>query len=228
MTTTPPAPPERRRGRSGGQARPKRLRQHTNPLAFQGDTQRPDWDAVLGGPPQELEVGFGLGELLLARAALHPETRICGVDVRWAYVERVREQVARMPVPPRNLYFAHAEGRMALADWIEPGTIRHLVVYFPDPWFKRRHAKRRFVNPENAALLARALAPGGLLHVATDQEPLAREMMDTFTAEPLLENAAGPGRFAEASGLDAQSGREVEHISRGQRIWRLLFRRRAP
>src|SRR5262245_39145327 len=91
--------------------RPKRLRQHTNPLAFQGATEPPNWDMVLGGPPQELEIGFGLGELLLARAQKHQHVRMCGLDVRWAYVERVREAAALIQPPLQNLYFAHAEAK---------------------------------------------------------------------------------------------------------------------
>lgn len=222
----PPAPAPSRVDPRANRPRPKRLRQHTNPLAFQGATERPDWNAVLGGHPEELEVGFGLGELLLKRAALHPDTRICGVDVRWAYVERVREQAALSPVPLRNLYFVHAEGRLALSRWIDPGTLSSIIVYFPDPWFKKRHAKRRIINPQNVALMSTALRPGGLLHVATDQGPLAAEMMNVLSAEPTLENAVGPGQFAVESTLDASSGREDEHIKRGERIWRLLFRRR--
>ncbi|MEW5854563.1 MAG: tRNA (guanosine(46)-N7)-methyltransferase TrmB [Myxococcota bacterium] len=221
MTEQQPPRPDPRTSRP----RPKRLRQHTNPLAFQGATERPDWGAVLGGPPEELEIGFGLGELLLQRAALRPGSRICGIDVRWAYVERVREEAAQLPRPLKNLYFVHAEGKLALSKWLDPGTLKHVIVYFPDPWFKKRHAKRRIINPEVTSLIADRLAPGGLLHIATDQEPLAHAMMEIVSAEPRLRNVVGPGRFAPESALGAMSGREVEHIRRGERIWRLLFRR---
>ena len=205
--------------------RPKRLRQHTNPLAFQGATERPDWNTVLGGPPEELEIGFGLGELLLDRAAMRPGSRICGIDVRWAYVERVREEAAALPRPLPNLYFVHAEGKLALSKWIDPGTLKHAIVYFPDPWFKKRHEKRRIINPEVVSLIAGALAPRGLLHVATDQEPLGHSMLEIISAEPRLRNVVGPNRFAPESAIGAQSGREIEHIRRGERIWRMLFER---
>jgi tRNA (guanine-N7-)-methyltransferase len=207
--------------------RPKRLRQHTNPLAFQGSRDRPDWDALLGGHPQELEIGFGLGELLLERAAMRPGARICGIDVRWAYVERVREAAAELPQPLPHLHFVHAEGKLALQTWLDEASVSHVVVYFPDPWFKKRHAKRRIINPEVTALITRVLKPGGLLHVATDQEPLAHEMMGLLTETRGLSNVMGAGRFAPYSVLGAMSGREVEHLKRGQRIWRLTFRREA-
>ncbi len=205
--------------------RPKRLRQHTNPLAFQGATARPDWNALLGGQPQELEIGFGLGELLLARAQMRPGVRMVGVDVRWAYVERVREELARRDTPLPHLYFVHAEGKLALEQWLDPASLDTAVVYFPDPWFKKRHHKRRIINPTVAALLARALKPGGILHVATDQEMLAHSMMEVLTATPGLHNTMGVNRFAPYGILGAQSGREEEHIRRGQHIWRLTFTR---
>lgn len=215
------AAPDRRTQRP----RPKRLRQHTNPLAFQGATERPDWDTLLGGQPQELEIGFGLGELLLDRARQRPGARIVGVDVRWAYVERVREELARLDVPLPHLYFVHAEGRLVLEKWLNPASLETVVVYFPDPWFKKRHHKRRIINPVVTSLLARVLKPGGMLHVATDQEPLAHAMMEVLTATPGLRNVMGVNRFAPYGILGAQSGREEEHTRRGQRIWRLTFTR---
>jgi tRNA (guanine-N7-)-methyltransferase len=210
-----------------GSPKLKRLRQHTNPLAFQGLQQRPDWTALLGGPPRELEIGFGLGELVLARAAARREVRVCGLDVRWAYVQRARALALACEPPLGNLALLHAEGKLALTSWFDAASLDDVVVYFPDPWFKRRHAKRRFIRTDTVPLLARVLADGGRLHVATDQEPLAREMLSLLEAEPALQNAEGPGRFAEHSVLGAQSGREVDHESRGERIWRLLFTRRS-
>jgi tRNA (guanine-N7-)-methyltransferase len=206
--------------------RPRRLRQHTNPLAFQGATDCPNWQLVLGGPPQELEIGFGLGELLLARAAMRPSSRICGIDVRWAYVERVREAISRNNLQLPNLHFIHAEGTLALTRWIASESLEHVIVYFPDPWFKKRHAKRRIIRRDTAALIAQALTSGGLVHIATDQAPLAAEMMTILSAEPLLMNVMGGGKFAPRSVLGCMSGREEEHLRRGEPIWRLIFCRR--
>lgn len=204
----------------------KRLRQHTNPLAFQGRMEVPDWNAVLGGLPEELEIGFGLGELLLERAKAHPATRILGVDVRWAYVECVRLQVRELPEPRPRLHTEHAEGKWVLRHWIPEGSLNHAVVYFPDPWFKKKHAKRRFLTSETVALLARGLKPGGLLHVATDQELLGRDLLPMCEAEPTLRNIEGEGRFAPLSRLGAMSGREVKHLERGEAIWRITLEKR--
>jgi tRNA (guanine-N(7)-)-methyltransferase len=223
MTPTPTDPPKPDRRTS--RPRPKRLRQHTNPLAFQGATQRPDWATVLGGHPQELEIGFGLGELLLARAQMRPGVRICGIDVRWAYVERVREAAAALPSPPRNLHFVHAEGKLALSSWLDEGSLDQVLVYFPDPWFKNRHHKRRIVRSDTATLMARVLKRRGLLNVATDQQMLAVDIMEVLSAEPSLRNVMGAGRFAPFSWVGATSGREDEHTSRGERIWRLIFQK---
>jgi tRNA (guanine-N7-)-methyltransferase len=113
-----------------------------------------------------------------------------------------------------------------LRDGLAPGALAGAYLFFPDPWHKTRHHKRRIVQPAFVDLLGRALRPGGVFHAATDWEDYARHMMLVLSASPEVENAAGPGRYAPRP-----DDRPLTHFEqRGQRlghgVWDLVFLRR--
>ena len=109
---------------------------------------------------------------------------------------------------------------------IADAALSEIRIYFPDPWHKKRHSKRRLIQPGFAKLLARKLAPGGLLHLATDWEPYAEHMWDVLDAEPALENRAGPRDYFPRPAWRPQTHFEARGLRLGHGVWDLLYLRR--
>ena len=141
--------------------------------------------------PVVLEIGFGDGAHLLARAGAEGQRDFLGVEVHRPGVGRVLNRAATANLA--NLRVACHDAVEVLRDWLEPGSLTEIVIYFPDPWPKKRHHKRRLVQPAFLALAASRLAPQGLLKLATDWAPYAEHMAATLAGEPSLRNTAGEG-----------------------------------
>jgi len=108
---------------------------------------------------------------------------------------------------------------------VADGRLDEVRIYFPDPWHKKRHHKRRLVQPEFVALLARKLKPGGLLHLATDWEDYARQMIEVCGAEAALRNRAGIGGTIDRPQWRRQTHFETRGLKLGHGVWDLLFER---
>ncbi len=174
----------RRRGRlTSGQARAFAEHAHAYRLADPGDCR----------PPVLLEVGFGMGHALAEFAAGHPDWTCVGVDVYQPGIGSLILQCEREGLG--NVRIVEDDVRSVLPAWPE-ASVRRVAVYFPDPWPKARHHKRRLVQPSFAAAVGRVLEPGGRVFLATDWAPYAERMLEVMDAEPTLVNAAGPGAFA--------------------------------
>ena len=176
--------------------------------------------------PVVLEIGFGNGDHLLARAQAEPDKDFLGVEVHRPGVGRVlnRAQAAGL----RNLRVACHDAVEVLRDWLPEGELAEIVVYFPDPWPKKRHHKRRLVQPEFARLAASRLAPGGLLKLATDWADYAAHMRATLDAEPLLRNVAGAGGFMPRPQERAVTRFETRGMKLGHQVFDLAYTRVAP
>lgn len=140
--------------------------------------------------PVVMEIGFGNGEHLLARAQAEPDRDFLGVEVHRPGAGRVmnRAQAAGLS----NLRVACDDAVEVLRDWLPERSLAEILVYFPDPWPKKRHHKRRLVAPAFAALAASRLVAGGLLKLATDWAHYAGQMQAVLDAEPLLEGGVVP------------------------------------
>ena len=164
-----------------------------------------------------LEIGSGMGETTLEIARAHPETDFVAVEVHAPGVGSLLNAIEREQLT--NLRVIRHDALDVLEHMVGDGTLAAIHLFFPDPWPKKRHHKRRMVQPAFAALAARKLAPGGILHAATDWPDYADYMQEVFSKEPLLEPAA--------AGFAARPVTKFE--SRGQRlghpIRELLFRR---
>jgi tRNA (guanine-N7-)-methyltransferase len=173
--------------------------------------------------PVVMEIGFGNGEHLLARAQAEPEKDFFGVEVHRPGAGRVmnRAQAAGLA----NVRVACTDAVEVLRDWLPERCLAQLVVYFPDPWPKKRHHKRRLVQPAFAALAASRLVPGGLLMLATDWAEYAAHMRATLDAEPLLENLAGAAGFAPRPAARPLTRFEQRGMKLGHEVFDLAYRR---
>lgn len=135
--------------------------------------------------PLVVEIGGGVGEATAALAATRPEVNILALEV-WG--PGVAEGLGRVgEVGATNVRFSSVDAVWTLEHLVAPGSISELWTFFPDPWHKKRHHKRRLVNPEYAAMIASRLAPGGLWRLATDWADYAEQMVEVLDAEPMLE-----------------------------------------
>ena len=171
-----------------------------------------------------LEIGPGRGMFALQWAAQHPEARVLGLEIRRKLATQLDERLSAKRFSHARCF---AEDAGAVLPKLRPdGGVRHVAVHFPDPWWKKRHAKRLVVQDSFVAELARLLAPGALLLVQTDVEDRALAYFERLSACPLLENTV-QGIFADESPFaPARSNREVRAIADGLPIHRMVFRRR--
>ncbi|WP_346838165.1 tRNA (guanosine(46)-N7)-methyltransferase TrmB [Microbulbifer sp. SAOS-129_SWC] len=184
-----------------------------------------DPQAVFGrSAPLVLEIGFGMGDSLLAMAEAEPDKDFIGIEVHPPGVGRLINNAGKAGVKNLRVYMADAVD--VLNDCIADGALARFQLYFPDPWHKKKHHKRRIVQPEFVRLLCIKLATGGLLHMATDWENYAEHMLEVLEAEAMLENTAGAGHYAPRP----QFRPETKFERRGQRlghgVWDLLYKRR--
>ena len=184
-----------------------------------------DLDALVPGEGGVfLEVGPGRGAFALGYAALHPEARFVALEIRRKLAAQLDERLQKKGFA-RARCFAEDAG-LALPRLRPDGCAVGAAVHFPDPWWKKRHAKRLVVQDAFVAELARLLAPGALLLVQTDVEDRAAAYFERLAACAALENTVS-GMFAEESPFaPARSNREARAMADGLPIHRMVFRRR--
>ena len=172
-----------------------------------------------------MEIGCAEAQFLFERAAQDPERTYLGIEIREAMVEWVNEQ-ARAARAPVQALFCNANRH--LLDLVPAGAVCRAYVNFPDPWFKRRHHKRRMVDDGLALDIAAILEPGGELLVQTDVWAIALDALEAFElADAQLENLAGPWSFwKRGNPYGARSTREQDCERKGLPVWRLRYRRR--
>ena len=186
-----------------------------------------DLDAVFGRrAPRVMEIGFGNGEALVSLARAHPERDYLGVDVFDPGIGRLLAAVAEQGLT--NVRLLRGDAADILRDNVPPGSLHEVLLWFPDPWPKKRHHKRRLVQPAFAELVTSRLEPGGLFHLATDWENYAEHMLAVLEAEEGLENVAGPGNFCAARSERPVTKFERRGLGLGHGVWDLQFARRAP
>ena len=173
--------------------------------------------------PRILEIGFGNGEALRYSAARDPARDHIGIEVHAPGVGRLLNALAEDGATNVRLY--HHDAVEVLEREIADASLDEVRIYFPDPWHKKRHHKRRLVNPPFAALLVRKLAPGGRLHLATDWQDYAEQMWDVLDATPGLTNTAGPRGHVPRPDWRPQTHFESRGQRLGHGVWDLLYRR---
>ena len=183
-----------------------------------------DFDAVFGRTaPRVLEIGFGNGEQLLFAAQREPLRDFIGVEVHGPGVGRLLNAAAVAGL--RNLRVYQHDAVEVLQHEVAPASLDEVRIYFPDPWHKKRHHKRRLVQPGFVGLLCERLRPGGLLHLATDWENYAEHLWDVLDAEPRLRSRAGARGFAPRPEWRRQTHFETRGLKLGHGVWDLLYDR---
>ena len=173
-----------------------------------------------------MEIGFGNGEALASLAGAHPERDYLGVDVFDPGIGRLLAAVAEQGLT--NVRLLRGDAVDILGDNVPPGSLQAVLLWFPDPWPKKRHHKRRLVQPGFAGLVASRLEPGGLFHLATDWENYAEHMLAVLEAEEGLENLAGPGNFCGTRTERPVTKFERRGLRLGHGVWDLQFARHEP
>jgi tRNA (guanine-N7-)-methyltransferase len=182
-----------------------------------------DLDAVYGrAAPKLLEIGFGMGEGMADMASAHPENDYLGVEVHTPGVGALLKQIGERKLG--NVRVIQHDAVEVLTRMIAPGSLSGVHIFFPDPWHKKRHNKRRLIQPPFVRLLAEHLQHGGYLHLATDWGDYAVQMLEVLSAEPKLANTASD--YAQRPDTRPLTKFEQRGLRLGHGVWDLLFRKR--
>ncbi len=205
-----------------------RVRQHVNPLSnkYQELFSLPDWEKIYAHPsqPLHLDIGCAWGRFLLSMAQLESKWNFLGLEIREPLVEQANQ--ARDELGLRNLHYLFGNANQSLRlvlHSLPRGILQRVTIQFPDPWFKKRHQKRRVVTPELVADLADALAEGGIVFLQSDVESVAVEMRDRFQKNPAFQIQADS--WLETNPMPIATEREQTTLDRGEPVYRALFKK---
>lgn len=173
--------------------------------------------------PVVLEIGFGMGDATAKIAETLPGTDFIGCEVHEPGVGALLKRIGEMNLT--NLRIVQDDAVEVLKHMIPPGSLAGMHIFFPDPWHKKRHHKRRLIQAPFVAELVKHLAPGGYLHCATDWEPYAQQMLEVLSAEPALANTAEA--YADKPSYRPLTKFENRGLRLGHGVWDLVFRKRA-
>jgi len=186
--------------------------------------EQPDWDAVFGRrAPRVLEIGFGMGASTAEIAALRPGDDFLGVEVHEPGVGALLKLIGEQDLT--NIRIVQHDAVEVLEQMIAPASLDGVHIFFPDPWHKARHHKRRLIQPKFVALLVSRMKPGAYLHCATDWQNYAEQMLEVLGAEPELANTAAD--YAPRPDYRPVTKFERRGLRLGHGVWDLVFRRRA-
>jgi tRNA (guanine-N7-)-methyltransferase len=170
-----------------------------------------------------LEIGFGMGQSLAEMARANPQSNFVGIEVHRPGVGRLLHTIAEHNLDNIRIYCHDAVE--VLRDCVADDSLDTVQIFFPDPWHKKRHNKRRLIQADFVALVSRKLKPGGILHLATDWEDYALQMLQVLGASDTLVNACGDGQFAPRPGHRPLTKFEQRGERLGHGVWDIVFQR---
>lgn len=209
---------------SGGRKPPVAV---PDPSHATGTTEQIDWPSLFGNTnPVEIEVGTGKGLFLLNAATARPETNFFGIEIVRKYQLYAATRYAIRNLP--NVKTTCADAKTVLHAFVAPGSVAGVHVYFPDPWWKKRHKKRRVFTPEFAADAARAIEVGGRLFIASDVEEYFNVMQTIVGAMPaFVERPDEADRAAPRTDAGFATNFERKALASGGSVWRAVYERTA-
>jgi tRNA (guanine-N7-)-methyltransferase len=185
-----------------------------------------NWRGLFGNDhPVEVEIGFGKGLFLLAAGLARPDVNFLGVEVLRKYQLFTATRLVKRGLT--NVRLACADARVILRDHVAAGSVQAVHVYFPDPWWKKRHRKRRVFTPEFAAQCGRVLQPGGHLYFVTDVADYFTEIVELLAQQPALRPLPPPELKEPRHDLDYLTNFERKYRKEGRPIHRAAYERRA-
>jgi len=232
QTGSPPDTPQRRPIRSyvvrGGRltsSQRKALETYSADFVIDYRPQLLDLQTLFANNnPVIVEIGFGMGDSLLTMASAMPENNFIGIEVHKPGIGKLLMGLGREAVT--NVRVINHDAREVMEHCFSDGSLDGVQIFFPDPWHKKRHHKRRLIQAEFVDLLARKLKPDGLLHLATDWQPYAEQMLDVLENRIFLINEAGTGNYSTPGSRPATKfenrGRKLGHG-----VWDIRFRRKS-
>jgi tRNA (guanine-N7-)-methyltransferase len=200
-----------------------RIRQHVNPLGLHFEEFRGERPELPAGRSVEIEIGCAEAQFLFERAARDPERCYIGLEIRQDLVRLVHRKARAAGLPVQAVF---CQAQLHLPELFAPASIARVYLNFPDPWFKRRHQKRRMIDAVLADGIARVAAVGAEVFVQTDVWGIALDAMAVFERDPRFVNASGEWTFWRGGNpYGARSWREQNAEETGLPIWRILYRR---
>ncbi|MCY7283932.1 MAG: tRNA (guanosine(46)-N7)-methyltransferase TrmB [Cyanobacteria bacterium CAN_BIN43] len=202
-----------------------RVRQHVNPLSgkYKQPVTPPDWSKVYARQqPLHLDIGCARGNFMLGMAQLRPEENFLGIEIRETLVSQAN--VVRAELGLTNLHFLFCNANTSLQPLLEsllPNTLHCATIQFPDPWFKKRHQKRRVVQPQVVEMLAHYLIPGGAVMLQSDVEEVEVDMCDRFQAHPSFTRT--DSNWLATNPFPVPTEREQFTLDKGQPVYRAVF-----
>lgn len=170
-----------------------------------------------------LEIGFGMGHSLLAMAKQFPESDFIGIEVHLPGIGALLAEIEKQSL--NNIRIFNEDALLVLKQCIPDASLDKILIFFPDPWPKRRHHKRRLIQNETIKLIQQKLKSGGILHLATDWEDYALQMMKIISTESSLINLAGEGKFSLRPAWRSLTKFEMRGEKLGYTIYDLIFKK---
>jgi len=171
--------------------------------------------------PVFVEVGFGNGASLLQQAVQQPQINFIGIEVHGPGVGHLIHNAHSQAV--QNIRVIRHDAVEVLTQQIADNSIQQLQLFFPDPWHKKRHHKRRIIRPEFIQLIQQKLKPGGCFHMATDWQQYAQQMLQQMDSAEGFNNMAGSGNYSSNTGYRCETKFERRGLKLGHGVWDLLY-----
>lgn len=202
-----------------------RAHPHFNPFNIHGEIEKPNWEDIFpNNNPLIVEIGFSNGKWLLAYAKEHPQENIVGLEVRKLFVDKVTSIIEKEKI--KNAYVLLANANTALEQLFKPNSLAKVIILFPDPWYKKRHLKRRVINSDFIQILSKSMQKEAILHIATDKQDLSTEIREIVNNSQSFKNLYNKNTWAPENIPGFSSDIEYYHIKKNNPIYRLQYRRK--
>lgn len=200
----------------------KRHRRHANPFTLRGPICVPQWADIFGRKaPLAIDVGCGPGRFLVELARSFPHFNVLGLEIRQHLIDSALQMAKDMQM--QHVYALLANANLHLPTLVSPKSVGFLSINFPDPWYKKRHHKRRVVSAQWLMDLQCVLQKDADIYAMSDYLPIAQQMRQVFQAHPGFENQHPGALWPSASLHNLTSEREQTHLKRGEPIYRMHF-----